>query len=183
MDHSNKEMHHSKSDGFTLVELLLYISIGVLVIGAIVSFGWNLLYGRIRARTQQEVNQSMRFVAARLSYEIRNATAAADISSSSITFLSSDEQHSPLLIDLSDNRIRLGAGSGGECPFSAPCPLTSSQVQVSELSFTNLSSDSASTNIGFSFSLFSADGRAEYRYDQTYSAAAELRSNPVYALP
>jgi Tfp pilus assembly protein PilW len=172
-----------KPKGFTLVELLLYVSIGALVISGFIAFGWNFLYTRVRARTQQELNQNMRLAAERISFEIRNATSSSSIGSSSITLLASDSAHSPVVIDLSDSRIRIGAGTSGACTSSSPCALTDNLVNVTNLSFTNLSSASASTNIRFSFTISSNTGRVEYQYDQTYTGSAELRSNVNYVEP
>lgn len=174
--------HNSmNTKAFTLIELLLYVTISSLVILAITGFSWNLFLTRVRARTQQEVNQNLRLAADRISFEIRNATSINSVSASSISLNASESARTPTVIDLSGGQIRLGQGSSGSCPSTSPCPLTSNLVNVSNLSFTNLSSNSASLHLRFSFTLFKNNGRPEYHYNQTYTGSAELRSNSNYA--
>lgn len=171
------------SSGFTLIELLLYVAISILMIVALVGFGQNLVINRVRARTQQEVNQNLRLVAERVSFEIRNAVSINSVSASSISLNATDSARSPTVIDLNSGRIRLGSGSSGSCTSSSPCNLTSNLVTVTNLAFTNMSSASASQHIRFTYTLANSTGRAEYTYNQTYTGSAELRSNPNYVAP
>lgn len=173
-----KKMIRTKQEqGFSFIEILVYISVGSLVLLAVVSLGLNLMNTRARARTRQELNQNLRLAAERISFEIRNATAINSVADSSLSLNASESARSPLIIDLAGERIRIGSGTSGLCSSLAPCAITSNLIRVSDLTFINLSSGSAALNVQFEITMESSGGKAEYQYSQTYRGAAEIRSN------
>ncbi len=56
-------------------------------------------------------------------------------------------------------------------------PLTSNQVSVSGLTFTDRSSGVSSLNIEFALTVSSAGTRQEWQKSSVFSGSAELRSN------
>lgn len=165
-----------KFGGFTLIEMLLYVAIISILITAMISFSWDAIYGGVRSSTEQEVNQNTRLAAKRILYEIRNASGVNIVSGSTLNLSSSDSSRNPTVIDVSGGRLRIGYGASGPCPTSSPCYLTSNQVTVSNLIFTNLSS-SPYENIKFSITVEATGGVQEFNKSETFIGAGEVRSN------
>ena len=163
--------------GFTLVEMLLYVVIVSIFVTAMVSFAWDAIYGRVKSYTHQEVNQNIRLASKRINFEIRNASGVNTASGSTLDLAMSDSSLNPTVIDVSSGRLRIGYGSAGPCPTSAPCNLTSNIVNVSNLTFTNLSVSPDSINIKFSITVESTGDRQEFQKTEIYESSSELRSN------
>lgn len=172
----SQKLNWKKEKGFTLIELILYVALSALFMSAAVAFAWDIIYGRVRSYTEQEVNQNMRLAAKRIAYEIRNASAIT-AAGSSLTLAMSDSSRNPTVIDLSGGRVRIGYGSSGSCPTTAPCFLTDDLVTASGLSFTNFSSGLESQHIRFTFTISRTGGPKAYQETQTYTGSAEVRSH------
>lgn len=165
------------NQGFTLVEMILYIAIVSIFMTGLVYFTWDVIYGRVKSFVHQEVNQNIRFASKRIAYEIKNAksvTSPTSGSASSITLEYTEVGRNPTIINVADGRIQIGYGSSGNCPVSNPCFLTSNKLN-SSLSFANLSSGNSS-NIKFSITVASSGDRQEFNKSETYETAVELRS-------
>lgn len=162
--------------GFTLIELILYIALVSIFIGGAIQFAWDAIYGQTKSRTQQEVNQALRFIDARIAYEIRTASSINSVSATSISLEMADSARNPTVISLSSGTIRIGQGSSGNCPTSAPCSLHGSTVSITSLTFTNLSSGSSS-NIRYAItaSRSNSSGRSEWDYAKSLTSSVELR--------
>ncbi len=168
-------IEEKNNSGFTIVEMILYVAIVAIFMTGMVYFTLDIVYGRIKSFTHQEVNQNIRFTSKRIGYEIKNASAINSISESSISLATTDLARNPTIIDLSSGRIRIGYGSSGNCPTISPCFLTSNKVNVSNLTFTDLSSG-PSTNIKFSMTVDGIGNRKEFQKSETFETAIELRS-------
>ena len=160
------------------MEMLLYVVIVSIFVTAMVSFAWDAIYGRVKSYTHQEVNQNIRLAGKRINFEIRNATGVNEpVGPSSISLQMSDSARNPTIIDVSSGRLRIGYGSAGACPTTAPCNLTSNLVNVSNLTFTDLRVLPDSINIKFSITVESTGDRQEFQKTETYESSSELRSN------
>jgi type II secretory pathway pseudopilin PulG len=122
--------------GFTLVELILYIALVSLFLAGAILFSWDVIYGREKSIRSQIVQQTIRIAMAKVGYEIR---ASGDIQSISSNQLVLNKSGVLTTIDLSNNRIRITRGALG------PYFLTSNQVKVTNLTFTNLSTPDLNT--------------------------------------
>jgi type II secretory pathway pseudopilin PulG len=165
--------------GFTLIELILYVALVSIFISGAVFFAWDVVYGRVKSRVQQEVSQNLRLASKRVSYEIRNAMGVNSASGSTLSLSMEDTSRDPTVFDLSGGRLRIGFGSAAPCPITAPCELTSNQVTVTNLEFIDRSAGSDSINIQFTITVENNNpsGRQEWERSQTYTSSAELRSN------
>lgn len=174
-----------KSDrGFTFIEILLYISIVVFLMGTLMQFGISVISNGAKNSTQQEVYEAARYISERLKYEIRNAV---DINTGSSNFSSNLAQNAgqklslkgvapndPLLIDVQGGKARITAGT------NSPVVLNSADTAVTNLTFTNLSSlDSKTKHIVFTLTVIANynSTRQEYKESITIESSAELRSN------
>lgn len=168
---------NSKLKGFTLIEMILYIAIVSILLTGLVYFTWDLIYGRVKSYTEQEVNQNIRFASSRIVYELKSAQAINTPSTGTSNTLSlsmSDSARNPTVFDIVGGRLRIGYGNTGNCPVSNPCYLTSNKVSVSNLNFTNLQQGD-STNIKFTITVSSSGDRQELNKSETFESAVELR--------
>ena len=155
------------AEGFTLVELILYIAIVTMFMTGVIYFTSDIVYGRVKSQVHQEVNQNIRFASKRIMYEIRNASGVT-VSPTLITLASTDAGRNPTVIDVSSGRLRIGYG--GNQYF-----LTGNKVSVSSLTFTDFSS-AGSTNVKFSITIEATGDRREFQKSETYETSVELRS-------
>ena len=163
--------------GFSLIELILYVAIVSIFITGVAIFGWNVINARVKNRVSQNVVGNIRTVVQRLEIEIRNASSINSMSSGSLSLAYADPTRNPTVIYLSSGRIMIGWGSGGSCPVSSQCPLTSNEVNFTKLIFTNMSSGSLSANVRFELGATSAvNGSKEWSYTSFATGSAEIRS-------
>jgi len=168
-----------RRNGFTLIEMILYIGIVSIILGGVVQIAWNALYGQVKAQVIEQVNYAARFVGKRMLYEIRNATAINSVSATDLCLASSDSIRNPTHIYLSGSTIRIGWGGGGTTCLATTndVALTGTNVTVSNLAFTNLTSGILTRHIQFTYTVSSSatSGRQEYKWSQQYEGSAELR--------
>jgi len=174
-------MHQNKlAKGFTLVELLIYISLVTIVISGVILFAGDLLYGRVKSTTQQEVAANIRFASKRILYEIRNANSINYLLTNDLCLATNEIAYNPTRIHVADGRLQIGRGGGSnDCSGLINTQyLTSKLVTVSGLSFTNLSA-TGTKNVQFSISIDhnNPSGRREWQASQTLTVSAELRSD------
>lgn len=163
--------HSKKEKGFTFIELILYTALVSIFLTSAVYFAWNVIYGQVKSTVQQEVSENLRFVSGRIQAEIRNAQEINNISSNSI------ELDSGLIgtttISLIDQTVQITQGE-------QTSDLNSDKVEVTELLFTNLSSDDQkSKNVKFSLALRykNSNDRQEWDKEGAIETTVELRSN------
>lgn len=171
-----KQSQITMSKGFTLIELIIYIALTSIFIVAAILFAWDIIYAGAKSSVQQELNHNLRFAAKRIAYEIRNAESVNSVTATSITLGMSDSARDPTVIDLSSGRIRIGFGSSGSCPISSPCFLTTDDISITTLNFTDLSSG-GSENIRFSISAETMSDRSEFKSTQIIEGSGEVRNN------
>ena len=160
-----------KQQGFTFLELILYIALLSIFLTGAIYFAWDIIYGQVRSTVQQEVNENLRIAVERIQFEIRNAVKINNVGTNFIELDSG--LIGPTIISLVEKRIQIT--QGGETNN-----LTSSNVEVTDLSFTNLTTgDQSSKNIKFSLSLRHKNpgGRKDWAREQTFETSVELRSN------
>jgi len=144
---SNKE----KQKGFTLIELILYLSLSAVVILVTSMFLITLLEARVKNQTIATVNQEGNQAMSIITQTLRNAVV---INSPAIgtdsAVLSVDMElapNNPTVFDLSDGVIRMTEGS------NPPVALTSNLVIISNLKFRNLSRPGTPGNVDVTFNV------------------------------
>jgi len=136
-----------KNKGFTLVELIVYSGIVAVGFVAIIYFLLNIVNISVKAKSTLEVQYNARFATERISHEIRGATGinvAQSVFGSNPGVLSlemADPLKNPTIFDVSENRLRIKQGS------NPVYELTSDEVKVANLIFTNLSQTKTPENI------------------------------------
>lgn len=165
--------------GVTLIELILYVAIFVVFITGVVTYGIQTINIREKIRVEQDVIFNARLVAKRIAFEIRNASSIISVTPTSITLGSADSSRNPVTIAKSGTRLVISWDTSANCPTATPCNLTSNDVVVNSLAFSNMSdggAKSASIKYAFTMSRLNPGGRSEWSYTQSMSGNAELRS-------
>ena len=161
--------------GFTLVELLISISVvGILIVG-ITDFYLTIVSSRVKNQTIAEVERQGAATIALISQRIRNAESisapAPGSSAASLTLDAVDAGNDPTTIDGTSSRLRITEG------LANPVFLTAPSVTLSDLTFTNLSRASTPGIMRVSFTLtrVHTEGSHEYDYAKTFTTSASVR--------
>jgi type II secretory pathway pseudopilin PulG len=163
---------------FTLIELLLYLGLVSIFLTALVYFSWDVILGNVKARVHQEVQENIRFAAHKIQSASRNADGIGDsafgvnlaANPGAAVSLAGDGPSYPLQVRVEGGVLQIKHGGG------IWLSLTSSLVEVTELSFTNLS-DTDSENVRFTLTIRhrNPSGKSEWDKEATFETSAQLR--------
>lgn len=164
-----------RTEGYTLIELLLYIAVVGLLLGGLMTFF--VMAGSVRVKSQSvmEVDQQGLFVIDTVTQAIRSADSVSapvnGTSGTSLTLASTTPALNPTTVSLSGTAIHLKEGT------AAALPLTNSRVAVTNFSIKNLgrSGTPGSIQISFTLSTVNNSGRSEYGYSKNFIATASVR--------
>ena len=168
----------NKLKGFTFIELILYIAIISTVLGSVIPFAISVIQGSAKSEIRDQVNTSASLISAFISSRIRNASGINLTGSNFGTNLAADPSArftlditgagTPLVFSVLDGSLMLSRSGG------APVNLNSSGTRVTELIFT----DNSSENISFSLTLTdnSSSTRQEYQSSINIVSSSQLRS-------
>ena len=172
-------MHKQNTQhGFTLIELLLYVSLLSLFIGSAVLLAWNVIYGGIQSKIQQDVNHAIRFASKRIAYEVRNATAITSVSPTSLCLASASPTYNPTRIYTTAGTLRIGwGGNVSDCSTTTNDALLINPDLSVTVNFTDLSVPALSENIEYELTVQSLGERSEWNYQENVRGSVELRAN------
>lgn len=165
----------NKSGGFTLIELILYVGIASILLLAISFFLAMLIQSRIKNQTIAEVEQQGLQVMQIITQTARNSEAitspAPGASASLLTLDVINVANDPTVFNISSNAIRVTEG------INSAIALTNSRVNVSNLTFQNLSraNTPGAIRIQFTITHINPEGRNEYSFAKTFIGSATLR--------
>lgn len=162
--------------GFTLIELMLYVSVASILLLAASVLLSVMLAARIKGAVIAEVEQEGTYVAQIIAQTARNSTSitspSAGATGSSLTLVVPTGALSPTVFDLSAGALRITEGA------TAAVPLTNvSRVTVSGLTVQNLSRSGTKGTVTAQYTVTSVNpsGRNEYDYSKTFYVTATLR--------
>ena len=161
--------------GFTLIELLLYVSIVGSLLMAIGFFLALSTDSRIKNQSANEVNQQGTAAMELITQTIRNADSitspAAAATAASLNVSVPTASLSPTVFSLSGTALQIKEGT------AAAVPITNSDVQISSLTFKNLSraSTPGTVQVSFIVSRTNPGNRNEYDYQRTFTTTASIR--------
>lgn len=159
---------------FTLIEILIYLGLVAVILILIIGLTFNIIYGNVKRSSYQEIQQNARFALEKINRLIRESAGinspVPGASSDSLSLMMVDEAVNPTIIDLLNNQIRLRQS---ENVYS----LTSDQVVVSGLEFTNLSYENTPGTIKtvFDIEYNNPDNRNEYQASLSLTSTMSLR--------
>lgn len=165
------------SPGFTLVEVLLYVSIVSIIFAGIMTFLDATFRSRVRNEVIAEVERGGNGAMQTIVQHIRNAQSitapAASSTAATLTLAMPDANITPAVFQLSGGRIEMSERGAGTTT------LTSTRLTASGLSFTNLSRSATEGAVRVIFTLDYAnpDGVQTYNYRARFIGGASLRNN------
>ena len=170
-----KKMFHNQK-GFTLIEMVLYVSVCSIILLSLSTFLTFLLGARVRSQAITEVNQQGFQVMYQLTQTIRNGRSiqvpSIGTSSSTLSITTANPILNPTIFTVSSSTFTIKEGS------TASIPLTNSRVRVSNLTFDNVSSLSSTDRvirISFIIDYVNTSNKTEYSYTKTFTGSATLR--------
>lgn len=169
----HKNIYH-QNKGFTLIELLLYVVLASILLTSLMSFIGLIGAAQVKNKTISEVTQQGMFVIDTITRSVRSADSVTQplpgTSASSLTITVPTGASSPTVFSLAAGAVRITEGAG------APVALTSSQVQVTNLTFTNLTRTGSRPIIRVSTTLnrSATAGLQEYSFQKTFVSSAEM---------
>lgn len=131
---------YEKQKGFTLIELVFYLGLAIAVTLAGTLFVWDVMDNKTKAMAYQEVQQNARFTLERMTKAVKSAenidtgNSVFNIHPGQLSLVMSESSLNPTVFQISANKalqIKQGVGAWQD--------LTSGQVEVDKLVFTNLS--------------------------------------------
>lgn len=170
-------MRYSKDPqaGFTLLELLLYISIVSSMLLVLSYFFVGTASTKISNQVENNVNQQASFIMDTMLQSIRNSDSvtapAANSTASQLTLAVPASANTPTIFALSGSAATIKEGS------ASAIPLTSSSVIVSNLTFKNTmrTGTPGSIQVSFTLSANSTSSRSEFSYQRTFTSSASVR--------
>ena len=160
--------------GYTLIELLLYVVIISTLLTTVTFFFGMTIEARVKNQTIAEVNDQGVATMDYITQTIRNAssitTPATGGSGNSLTLVVPTGSLSPTIFNLNGTTLQVKEGT------AAAIPLTNNDVQVTGLTFKNLTRSGTPGNVQVSFTLshVNPSGRNEYDYQKTFTSSAEV---------
>ncbi|MFC1645112.1 PilW family protein [Patescibacteria group bacterium] len=161
--------------GFTLVELLLYVSIASAMMFSLVAFAMMTVESNVKNQAVIDVEQQGVQIMQLVKQVIRNSeginSPAQGVSSGTISMDVVNVGDDPTIFDVSSGVFRITEGVG------SAIDITNSRVTVSGLSFYNLSRTDTPgvVRIQFTITHNNPEGRNEYDYSKTFYGTASLR--------
>lgn len=162
--------------GFSLIEMLLYVSISSVILLSLSLFLTFLLSERIKNQSIADVNQQGLQIMQLVTQTIRNSRSidypSIGATSTSLSMTMVDPLLSPTVFDIVNGVVRIKEGSNNAIP------LTNSHVTVSSFVFHNISGTSSTDRIirlSFMVDHNNLNGRNENSFTKTFTGSATLR--------
>lgn len=167
-----------RTTGFTLIELLLYVSmLSTLLLGA-VGFFATMSDARVKNQAVSEVDQQGTAAMQYITQTIRSATTisspAAGASAATTSLVVPTSGNSPTVFALSSGALTTTLGA------NSAVALTGGKVQVTSLTFTNLSRSGTPgvLRVAMTIKRINPNNRAVFEYEKTFTTSVALRKSP-----
>lgn len=164
-----------KNKAFTLVEFLVYSVITVIIIGSLILVSSNVLAGRARSFSMQEVNHNAGFSIQRIMRETRNANTidspTIGETGSYLKLIDSEEN----IIEFKLENSTIETRRGGEGLYH---PFITETVNITELEFSNISQSEetpGTLRIKMTAEFFNPLQRREFEFQETYLSTENIR--------
>lgn len=164
--------------GFTLIETLIYIAIIGGVVATFMSFSLSITQSRNKTYVVQEVQANSRTALDIITQKIRSASGVntstsvfgSDPGFLSLSMVSSTLNPTTIGLNADDGVLQIKEGS------SASTTITTDEVKVSNLVFTNLTVSSTKENIKLQMTIdFVSSEYVNYEYSQDIQTSVSVR--------
>lgn len=163
--------------GFTLIETIIYVAITAGLLIALTSFILAISGSRNKSYSQQEVNANSRLTLSIINHKIKSASGVNFATSTfgihpgvlSLSMASSTLNPTVFSLDVS-GRLILTEGT------SASKFITSPQIKITNLVFSNLTADGSRGNIGINLDFaFASNTNIGFNFSSSLQTAVSLR--------
>ena len=160
------------SQGFTLIEFIMYMAIGTIILGSMSLVLLNMVYGGIKQQALSEVGYNAQYVLSAIEDVSRKAESTTypllGETASSVIFL--DDTISVRFF-VEDGRLCMARG------LEDKIFLTTQKVTISDFEIVNISSSDSTQAISLSFRLEarSDSNFSEYQFSEDYNTTFTLR--------
>ncbi len=127
-----EKTNHSCTTGFTLIEILIYISLFSIVVGGLLITAYNVISGSGRLHNKVFINEEAAFMIRKFDWALTGATAISVTSSTKLTITKPSLSANPLAFSLSSGTLMLVRG------VSSSVQLNSASIKVNSLAFTEI---------------------------------------------
>ena len=165
----------NRKSGFTLIESLIYFSILGIILVVFGTMLFQILLGRAKTETIQEVSQNARVAMERISDRVRNAQSisgpSAGQTGSTLTLIMTDSSKNPTVFNVASELIQIKEGS------TSVQNIIADEVKVTNISFTNVSHPNTPGSIRIQFTLAASTTSLwkEYIHEETFYTTATIR--------
>lgn len=172
MNKSNQKIN----SGFTLVEILLYLSLFAVVVLGSVAFIHTMLETNIKTKTILAADTEANHVLSIITQSIRDSATVLSPSkgneNSILAIQTFNEQYPSIVFGIINNALVVSEIG------QSTTTLTSNKIKISNLKFTNIGTINGKDSIKISFTVNTQgeSGRQEYNYEKTYEATASARN-------
>ncbi len=171
-----KEFNKKINTGFTLIEILLYVSLFVIIVLGSVAFIHTMIETNIKTKTILEAENQADRAMSIITQQIRNSRSVISPNNQTISdtlvLEGQESATSTIIFSNIDNSIVIEEETG------ATTTLTSNKIIISDLNFKNLGNTNNKASIKISFKVKTQDPneRQEYNYEKTYERTASIRN-------
>lgn len=164
-------------EGITLVETLLYIGLVIILIFALTTLFGTVNRVKVRAQVIDTVNHQGSELVRYMVEEIRTANNIAEPAGGAVggvcTVRSSDGAKGEITFSLSGGKLFVTEASGSNTPIQ----ISSNDVIISNLSFTNASQTDTHGSIKFqlTISYLNPNGQTQFNYSEIFYGTASTR--------
>ncbi|HEX6258528.1 MAG TPA: prepilin-type N-terminal cleavage/methylation domain-containing protein [Candidatus Saccharimonadales bacterium] len=168
-------MESRQQSGYTLIELLLYITILSSLLLAVSSFFTATASMRVRNQAENDVTAQASAIMERITFTIRNADSitapTTGATGAQLNLVVPTAGLSPTIFELNGPVLQIREGTGAAVALSSP------SVTVSNLQFKNVTKagTAGSVQVTFTVSKVNAGNREEFNFQRTFTATGTLR--------
>lgn len=165
---------HKKNNqyGFTLIELILSIALTAVIISAASLFMIDIFKARSKSTTVLEVQQNVRFAMNKMNYSVRNSSGGINAGSSSFSPIDPGALYlemgagaaDDVVFNVSGGRLQMTIGAG------SPEFLTTNEVTVTSLIFTNNTAAGSPRNVSIDLDMEFTNPSGKKEFDYNYGA-------------
>ena len=158
--------------GFTLIELIIYISIFIVFSLVLTDFFVTLIKVRAQVEARSEVRQNISRALERVAQTVHFASGVNSVSGSTVSLAMPEPLKDPTVFTLTGNALTIQEGA------SSPAALTSNKVIVSKLSFVGINNPSpASPSVQIAMTIdYDAKNQPDFIYSSSATTTAVLRN-------
>ena len=163
------------SNGFTLIEILLYIAIVPFILASAVGLFYFVTQSQIKNQVINEVNQQGEIIIDNINKSIQSSSAINSPTQGNVgpnlSLQNINPTLNPTIYNVSSNTLYLTQGT------NLPQQMHNNKIQINNLEFANLSQPNTTGNISYTFTLnyINSSNKQSYNYSKTFYGGSSLR--------